>query len=337
MLHAIIMAGGQGTRFWPLSRRAHAKQFVRLVDQRSFLELTLERISLLVPYSQQWIVSNVHQQAWVEAQKHLVAASHILYEPYGKNTSACIAWAAIEVSRQDPDAMMIVLPADHLILDKVAFCKTLEQAVAVANREDKVVTIGIQPTEPHTGYGYIEALDLKAAESPVVSFHEKPNSATALGYLTAGNYFWNSGIFIFKASKMLSLFETHLPYHYKQLMSLGSSAYSTLESISFDYGIMEKIASETWVVRGNFAWSDVGSWQALDGILPKDDFENSSNTPIVALDSTGNIIHTEKRLVSLVGVHDLIIAERDDVLLIASKKKDQDIKQLVNQLPEEYQ
>lgn len=336
MLHAIIMAGGQGTRFWPLSHRACAKQFVKLVDHRSFLELTLDRISHLVPHSHQWIVSSEGQKHWVEAQKGLVSASHILYEPCGKNTAACIAWAALEVLAHNPEAMMIVLPADHLILDSEAFCKALQQAISVAGHQDKVVTIGIQPTEPHTGYGYIEALNLETLESPVVSFHEKPDRATALAYLSAGNYFWNSGIFIFKASKILSLFETHLPELYHALRSRGAEAYPELESISFDYGIMEKIASETWVVRGNFAWSDVGSWQALDGILPKDDFENSSNTPVIAIESTGNIIHTKKRLVSLVGVHDLIIAERDDVLLIASKQRDQDIKQLVNQLPEEY-
>jgi mannose-1-phosphate guanylyltransferase len=340
MVHAIIMAGGRGTRFWPLSRKIRAKQFIRLIDHRSFLEHTLYRLGAFIPVDRRWIVSNIDQRDCVEEQCGDVLSHHILYEPFSRNTAPCIGWAALEVLKEDPDATLVVLPSDHLIPDSNHFCRVLSDAVSLANEKNVLVTIGIPPTEPFIGYGYIESHDKASYMSPVKGFHEKPDLETAISYLSSGNYFWNAGIFIWKARKILDLIKLNMPTLYHQLcdfqLSRNLNIYEEIEGVSIDYGIMEKASEDTWVVRGDFRWSDVGSWRSLDGLLPQDVNQNVSNTRLIALDSSHNIVHSDRKIVTLVDVHDLVIADSNDALLISRKSQDQRLKDLYAQLPEEF-
>ncbi len=346
MLHVMIMAGGKGTRFWPMSRAKKAKQFLTVIGEKSLIEYTLDRIEPLTEMSQRWILGSATQTDSLAPLSQRVPQRHILREPIGKNTAACIGWAAFEALKQDPEAICVVLPADAWITPDNAFHETIKMGVEEVRVNNSVVTIGIPPTQPHTGYGYIEVHDRSQPIMPVVSFTEKPGHDKAQAYLQSGRYFWNAGIFIWKASKIISCLQRYLPEHYEQLKAFTDAGhyepeaikpfYQTLDPISIDYGVMEHIGDDIRLIPASFQWSDIGNWSSLESFLPKDASDNASSGNLLAYKSHGNIVVSDKRLVALGCVDNLIVVDTQDAILILPKESDQDIKHIYEQLDDVY-
>ncbi len=346
MIHAVIMAGGKGTRFWPLSRECAPKQFLEILTQKTLLEETITRIRPYIKRNHTWVVTNKAHAIHLKAFSCYTSPDHILYEPTGKNTAASIGWAAIEILKQDPDGIMVVLPADHYITPSESFRKVLQHAARIVKQDNQLVTIGITPTNAHTGYGYIEVADNSAAVKRVLCFHEKPSIEQATGYLKKGSFYWNSGIFIWKASTILELINTHMPEHGKILQKISQltppqhdeldALFSQFESISIDYGVMEHVSSQISLLSANFTWSDIGSWCALGDFLPQDIAHNASKNPLISLNSSDNLVYSSK-LVAFIDTHNMIVVDTPDAILILPKSSDQRIKELYDQLPKEYQ
>lgn len=352
MIHAIIIAGGKGTRFWPLSRAKKAKQFLKLIKQKTLLELTIDRISPYIPAENTWIVTNQNQKKILDSLNCKIPPSNILYEPIGKNTAPCITWSALEIIKKDPKAVLVILPADHLIKDHKQFLKTISTGVDFVQKTNHLLTIGIEPTHPHTGYGYIETEKNKAPISQVKSFTEKPDLKTAKKMIAAGNYYWNAGMFIWKAETILKLIQYHLPDLYQNFEWLLKKshhsvtfnknlqkAYEAIESISIDYGILEKVKNEIAVIKSDFDWNDIGNWKALESIFEKDDADNAIQATVLSDHSQKNIVFSDnpKRLISLVDISDLVIVDTKDALLIMPKESDQKLKNFYEKLPKRYQ
>ena len=349
MIHAIIMAGGKGTRFWPLSRAVKAKQFLQIIGNRTLLEHTISRLHPLTKKENTWIVGNHAQKKFFASLKGTVPTQQILLEPCGRNTAPCIGWAALEAFNKDPDATMIVLPADHFIDDTKRFRQTLKAATDhIAKHPDRLVTIGIQPTFPHTGYGYIQAEDNQEI-TKVRAFKEKPDTKTAQEYINSKTFFWNAGIFIWKAATILDLIKTHLPTIYNGLQEITtlnnqklsakshtealSKIYHALESISVDYGILEHASDKIDMIHANFDWNDIGNWPALEDFWPKDAHQNAAKGELISLNSHRNLVHSPHKIVALIDMDDIIVIDTEDALLIAPKSSDQKIKHLYDELP----
>jgi mannose-1-phosphate guanylyltransferase len=344
-IYGVVMAGGSGTRFWPASRAHLPKQFLRITGRQTMLEETLERISAVVPADHQWVVVG-RQHEGVTRQLLEGKGPHVLVEPFGRNTAACIGLAAIELRRRDPEALLIVLPADHFIADVAAFDRLLERAVEVARR-GSIVTLGVVPTRPETGYGYLQTAATMAGEiegtpyTLLERFVEKPNQPTALTYLTEGNFLWNSGIFLFTAETILAEIALHLPALAAGLARIESEGeavleevYAGLPSISIDHGIMEKTKRPCQVFRLEVGWSDVGSWEALYE-LRAGEADDDGNLLIgegrlLVEEASGNMVQAGPgRTVALLGVEGLAIIETDDVLLVADLRRSQEVKRFV--------
>ena len=341
----MIMAGGKGTRFWPLSRASKPKQFLSIIDRKPLIELTLSRLETWIPKPQRWILGNKTQENHLENLTHYVDNHHILKEPSGQNTAACIGWAAMEVLKEDPDAIMIILPADHWIGNEKELETTLSKACEEASNNKTLVTIGVPPTSPHTGYGYIKTKENNNGIFKVESFTEKPDLETAETYLKEGNYCWNAGIFVWRADVILDLLKENMPTHYELLEKMSAhpsdhpiaiDAYSKIDPISIDYGIMEKCSDQTRLIPATFEWSDIGNWQAIEPFLEKDSNNNAKNTKTVTVNSQNNIVYSSKKIVALADINDMIIVDTDDALLILPKSSDQEIKKLYNELDSEY-
>jgi mannose-1-phosphate guanylyltransferase len=349
MIHTVIMAGGKGTRFWPLSRAVKAKQYLNIIGDKSLLELTIERQAPLVNSSDIWIVSNKKQEKYLNDLKSIIPEEQILFEPMGKNTAPCIGWAAMELLKKDPNAVMVVVPSDHIIKEKELFQNILKKAVETVEKEDCLVTIGINPSSPHTGYGYIEIDSAKEDICAVKQFREKPDKETAIEYLKTGRFFWNSGMFVWKASKILSLMKEYMPNNYEILQNISKlnnkdadyqtnleTEFHKFESISIDYGIMENAANQTKMIKADFTWSDIGNWTALEEFWEKDEANNAIKGDLLALNSKNNIVYSEKKLVTLVDVDNLIVIESDDAIMILPKESDQKIRDVYDKLPAKY-
>ena len=345
---ALIMAGGQGERFWPRSRKALPKQFLSLTeDNKTMIQLTVERILPLVDMEDIYIATNENYKSLVREQLPLLPEENILCEPVGRNTAPCIGLGAACVSAKYEDALMIVLPSDHVIKYTDIFRKTLESACEVAKIGKNLVTMGITPNYPETGYGYIKFYKEQMLEEAnlVEEFVEKPDLETAKRYLTSGEYLWNSGMFVWKVSTILSRMEEFLPDTYAGLMrikdSLGSDAFSDVlkeefvqfASVSIDYGILEK-ADSIYTLPGTFGWDDVGSWLAVKRLHEPDDKENLLLGNVIAIDSSDCIIEGGNRLVALAGVKDLIVVDEDDAVLICHKENAAQIKDIIKELKE---
>lgn len=343
MIHAVIMAGGKGTRFWPLSRAKKPKQFLSLIGQKTMLDQTVERMGSLVNQETVWVVGSESQKPCFDDVEYSFLPSNLLLEPCGRNTAAAVGWAAFEIAKKDPDAVMVVLSADSWVNDNVLFRQAIEQAVDVVQAEDVLVTFGISPTSPHTGYGYIECGDaLESGVFHVSDFKEKPDLQTAVSYLNQGNYLWNSGNFVWKTSTYLELLGTYLPNHVEtfenMFLTKDLSLYETLEDISLDYAILEQAKERIRVIKAPYAWNDVGNWTALSDLLPQDrDGNTTQGTSYLGVRSSGNIIvgQSSKKLISTVDMHDVIIVDTEEALLVLPVESNQDIKVLYNQLPDE--
>lgn len=346
MIHAVIMAGGKGTRFWPLSRELKPKQFLSIITQHSLLMETVLRVHPLIKKENVWVVGSEFHRQGLAALKEAMPVDQILYEPIGKNTAACIGWAAMQLLKKDPDAVMVVLPSDHYISSSSAFRKVISQAAKLAFSKACLVTIGIRPSFPHVGYGYIEVQDVQASPGKVLAFHEKPSMHQAQAYIKSGRFFWNSGIFVWKAQTIVDMISNYMPAHRKVMDQLATfsgdtrssefaALYAQFESISIDYGVMEKSVKDTFLLPATFDWSDIGSWGALEGFLPRDKYGNSVRGRCIPLDSTGNIVFSEHKKVTLVDVHDMVVVDTPDAILVMPKNSDQKIKLLVDMLPPE--
>jgi len=353
-IYALILAGGSGERFWPLSRRARPKQLLRLVAEETLLEQTVARLDGLIPRERLLILTNVEQEAAVRELLPDLPKENIVAEPAKRDTAAAVALGAGWVAVRDHSATMIVLPADHVIKDTAAFQKTLTTAAAAAEETGALVTIGLKPTWACPGYGYIEqgeAVHLRttapdAAIHQVVRFREKPNADLAESFLRKGNFRWNAGMFVWSVPSVLSEFNRHTP----ELASFISQVrakdnfektvrerFAKLPRISFDYAIMEK-ADRVLVVEAAFDWDDVGSWPAVAKYFENDAKGNAANCEITTLDSTNNIVfNPDGTNIALLGVHNLIIVRTADAILICHRHQAEKIKNLVGKLPEALQ
>jgi mannose-1-phosphate guanylyltransferase len=329
--YIVIMAGGVGSRFWPYSKSSKPKQFLDILGTgRTLLQMTFDRFTEIAPAEQFFVVTNQVHVDLVREQLPELQDHQILSEPLRKNTAACLAYAAYKIAQLDPEGTMIVTPADHLILQEGKFLQTLLTALAAAQEPNRLLTIGIKPNRPETGYGYIQYLP-GSEDSQVLkvkTFTEKPNAKLAATFLESGDFVWNSGMFVWKVASLLEAFRKHMPdltdvfeEGKSQLGTLEEAdfigaAYTTLKSISIDYGIMEK-SDQVYVVLGDFGWSDIGSWQSLHELRDKDEDQNVVEANALLYETKNCFIKTDTdKLVVVQGLDHFLINESENVLLI---------------------
>ena len=344
---AVIMAGGRGERFWPKSRNSCPKQFLSLTsDRETMIQKTVKRLRPLVEAEDIYIVTNAAYRSLVKDQLPDVPEENILAEPCARNTAPCIAFAAAVIGRKYDDAVMLVLPSDHLIGYENIYVKTLKKAVSVAEQGKNLVTIGITPTYPETGYGYINFGDEAGDAYKVERFVEKPDLPTAKQYLASGKYLWNSGMFVWKISSVMENLKEFMPDIYEGALRIGESfgtdsfeetlvkEFTAFTSESIDFGIMEK-ASDIYTIPGSFGWDDVGSWLAVERINETDYDKNYIDGDVITVDSKRTTVCGGKRLIAAIGTRDIVIVDTDDVLLVCSKNSTQDVKKAIAQLKEQ--
>ena len=354
-VYALILAGGSGERFWPLSRRARPKQLLKLVSTKTLLEETVARLDGLVPNERILVLTNVEQEVAVRELLPDLPPENIVAEPAKRDTAAAVALATAWVAARDHRATMLVLPADHVIKDQAAFQKTMRTAARAAEETGALVTIGIKPTWPCPGFGYIERgapAPLPGGTAPndifhVVRFREKPNVELADTFVQKGNFRWNAGMFVWSVPTVLSEFNRHAPEladFISQIRAPGNwepalrERFSDLPIISFDYAILEK-ADRVLMVEASFDWDDVGGWRAVSAYLEKDEYKNAANCDITTLHASDNIVFSEgsAKKIALLGVHNLIVIRTDDSILICNRRDAEMIKDLVAKLPPELQ
>lgn len=347
MIYGLILAGGKGTRLYPLSRSEQPKQFLKVINNKSFLENTVDRITPLIEKENIYVVTNQDYKDKIREELNGIKKENVFTEPENKETATCIGLSAVKLLKKDKDAVMVVLPSDHHIEGEKEYIEILTQAVNIANKKKGIVTLGIEPTRPETGYGYIEMGEkiLGNKESyRVERFTEKPNIEVAKDFLEKGTYLWNSGIFIFRADVILREIEKYLPKLYKSLVDIYEAIgeeneeevimeqYNLIDGISIDFGIMQK-TRKAFVIKSNFVWDDIGSFSALSRYLDTSG-TNSVSENIYLQDCTNCSIFGEKNLIIGLGVQDLVIVDAGDVILIMDKNKDQEIKHLLSSLGE---
>ena len=346
--YGVIMAGGGGTRFWPLSRRELPKQFLNLTGKDILVNETFDRLLPSIKGGDIFVVTNVsYVEKTFAMMDGRIEKTHILAEPAARNTAACIGYAAMEIVKKYGDGVMCVVPSDHYIQDEAAFTKTIDRAISLAEEKNCLVTIGITPTFPSTGYGYIRKQavkeELATDYSLVEEFVEKPAEEIARYYLEEGNYVWNSGMFVWKASLILQYFQRLLPDIYDCLQEIGDAmgtlkeqevldkVYPHIPKISIDYGVMER-ADKVIVLDGNFGWSDVGNLDALEVLHKADTKGNVDVGNCVLVDTEGTICYAKDKLLVTAFVKDLIVVESADAILVCPKDKSQEVRMIVEEL-----
>lgn len=347
--YCLIMAGGSGTRFWPRSRVAKPKQYLSLFGEKSLIQESVQRFANFIPEESIYVVSAKSQQAVLESQTGNLPKENLIFEPVGKNTLPAIGLAALFIAEKDPDGILIVSPSDHLIQNDELFRQTIESAALIAGRKDGIVTIGITPKHPATGYGYVQTSEEVKIGQPIRSFavqkfKEKPSLEVATSYLQQGGFFWNSGIFIFKVSVFLNAVEQFAPALHADLMrikeQIGSADYESaldkiyreVESISIDYGILEK-ASNVFLVQGDFVWNDLGSWEEVYKYdQNKDENRNSAAGEVVLIDTKNSYVYAPNSLVAVVGMDDVIVVQEGDTILVCKRDRTEDIKNVVGEI-----
>jgi mannose-1-phosphate guanylyltransferase len=348
---ATIMAGGVGTRFWPRSREKSPKQLLEILGRGTMIQNTVKRLEGFVDIHNVLVVTNRTQKAMVMKQLENLPEENILVEPVGRNTAPCIGLAALHAKQIDPSAVMVVLPADHVIQDAAEFKRVLQLAVETAQESGSLLTIGIKPTHPETGYGYIQMFTEHGDHNPyaargvykVKTFAEKPNIQTAESFIASGDFLWNSGMFIWRVDAILQELQRCLPDLYFELMkiepTMGASsyqpmlekAYGIIRGISIDYGVMEK-AEKVYVIPGDFGWSDIGSWDEVYRLSGKDERGNCVTGKVIQKDTSNSYIYSPEKVVATIGVDDLIIVNTADALLICRRGKSQDVKEISDYL-----
>src|SRR6185295_13114359 len=354
-LYPVIMAGGSGTRFWPLSRQLFPKQLLRIMGDETLIQQTMRRVVCASTPKRVIISTNPAQAESIRVQlsewKDALTDNFVL-EPEGRNTAPAIALVALELVRRDPDAIMVVVPADHIVKGQ----RDYDAAVSLASNlagEGLLVTFGIRPIRPETGYGYIKpdrkkvlAKQGKLKGHPVARFVEKPNEAKAAQYLKAGDYYWNSGMFVWRAATILDEIRRHQPMLYRGIEKIGhlmqqntsrsviDEEYRQLPSVSIDTGVMEK-STKSAVVPVTFRWSDVGSWGSLDEVVSKDKAGNVAVGRVVDLDSRRSIVYGDRRVVATIGLRDMVVVDTPDATLVCPKSRAQDVKSIVEILKQQ--
>lgn len=348
-ISAVVMAGGRGERFWPSSREDLPKQFLSFSGDQTLLQRTVQRLNGVVSAEDLWVVTREDYAQLVYDQVPAVPTRQVLLEPQGRDTAPCVALAALYVANADPDAVMVMLPADHLVLQEEQFRTVLASAIEAAAAGEHLITLGIQPTRPETGYGYIrvgEKVGELGAQSAyrVAAFTEKPPRERAMAYLQEGGYYWNSGIFVWKVSTIKRALWECLPELMEALAPLEaalgtdreaqelSRVYPTLPKISIDYGVMER-AANTLVIPADFGWDDLGTWSALERVIPADQDGNIISGRVVAVDTRGSVIQgNSDRLIVTFGLTDVVVVDSEDALLVADKARASDLKAVVGRL-----
>ncbi len=345
--YPVILAGGSGTRLWPQSRGDNPKQFLRFNSPYTLLQESYNRAVALTSPDHVYVVTNRRFVSRVLEQLPALPPKNVLGEPEGRNTAPAIGWAAIVLQRRDPEAVMAVLTADHIITQVETFRRVLRAAAAVA-REGRIVTLGIEPTEPATGYGYIERGDLLGQWEGfdvyrLVRFTEKPDRATAERFLQTGRYSWNSGMFIWRVDRILEEIQQHMPDLYAGLLRIAEAmdtseetrvlneVWPTLPSQSVDFGIMEHVTDGA-VIPVDIGWNDVGSWEAVYKEYPKDERGNAVEGQVILLDTRDSLVLSGGRLIAVVGLSDVVIVETPDAILVCPRDRAQDVRNIVAEL-----
>jgi mannose-1-phosphate guanylyltransferase len=343
-LHVVLMAGGVGTRFWPYSRNGKPKQFLDVLGTgKTLLQSTYERYLPVCLPENIWIVTH-EEHASIVMEQLAISKDQILTEPMRKNTAPCIAYAANKIFLKDPDAVMVVSPSDHLILSEKEFLQTIQKAVDQAKSQDKLITLGIKPTRPETGYGYIQFLEGKSSLKKVKTFTEKPAIALAKTFLESGDFVWNSGVFVWGVNAILKAFQRYLPEMSEafeeirpQLFTPDEKAvvmqvYAQTKNISIDYGVMEK-ADNVYVSLGNFSWSDLGSWTSLHDASVRDDHNNVVQGETLVYDTRNSVIKgPNDKLIVVQGLNGYLVGVFDNVVIVCEKDKEELFRRYVNDL-----
>ncbi len=356
--YAVILAGGGGTRLWPKSRTKTPKQFLKLLSENTLIQQTANRITKLIPWERVIVVTNKKYQKDVEKQLPNVLKENIIGEPQKRDTALAMLVGSLFAKNLDPKAVVINLASDHGVTDEIEFVRVINSAAQVAAESDYLVTVGITPTHPSTGLGYIKiGQDIKKLANSltlfkVESFTEKPNEATARGFISTGKYFWNANNYVWNVDTLERTFQKYMPEMWQQAKILSGLSiqkfhdqledlYEQAESISIDYAVSEK-ADNLVLIPGDFGWSDVGDWKVVYDLEKKNISGNvvlgeGTNIHTLSIESHNNLIHTNGRLVAIVGVNDLVIIDTDEILMIVPKNKTQDVKKIVTRLKEEKQ
>lgn len=344
-LYVVLMAGGVGTRFWPYSRNSRPKQFLDVLGiGKTLLQSTYDRFLPLCPKENILVVTHEEHLAITREQLPDMGVEKILTEPMRKNTAPCIIYASLKIHRENPDAVIVVSPSDHLILDETEFQQTIKSCFDQAKNQDKLVTLGIKPIRPETGYGYIQYIDAKPALKKVKTFTEKPELALAKKFIDSGDFVWNAGIFVWGVKAIIEAFKKHLPemtevfeeasHHFntKEERTALQAAYSQTKSISIDYGIMEK-ADNVFVWLSTFAWSDLGSWSSLHDNSTKDSNNNAISADSLVYDTRNSVIKGPKdKLIVVQGLNGFLVGAFDNVVIVCEKDKEELFRKIVSDL-----
>jgi len=355
--YPVILAGGRGTRFWPLSRKKHAKQLLALDGKQTMIQQTVARLLPLAPARRFWVITNEDLRPAILKQLATLPKAQVVAEPVGRNSAPAIGLAAFLLLRAHPDAVIGMFPSDHVIADRKAFAATIARGVEIVAAGENIVVLGIRPTRPETGYGYIEAgVAFDGEVLRVQRFTEKPNAEKAVAFLDAGNYFWNSGIFLWSARTLTNALHEHLPktaalleqiaaaYGSRQFSETFRRLYRKCENISVDYAVLEprsakgEGAANIFCLPANFGWNDLGSWTALHEHHAAKSAPAEGNVihgaDVFVLNAQGNYVHAPGKFVAAVGVNDVVVVETDDALLITSRQHAQDVGKVVKHLDE---
>jgi mannose-1-phosphate guanylyltransferase len=344
-VYAVIMAGGIGSRFWPRSREKTPKQLLQIIGENTMIQDTVSRLKGMVEDSDIYVITNKVQRKEIIKQLPQIPAENIIEEPFGKNTAACIGYASIMIEQKEKDGITLVLPADHIIKDVDQFHETIKRAANFAYESKGLVTIGIRPSRPETGYGYIQIDENVNTDDifKVLSFAEKPNYATAVRFLESGDFFWNSGMFIWRVDAILEEIKLFMPDLYeglekikqeintKNFNSTLTTVYGLLRNISIDYGIMEK-SQKVHLVKGEFSWSDVGSWEEVYQLTPKNDDGNAFVGNVFAQMTADTYVYSPDKFAAVIGVENLIVINTKDALLVCRRDQAQEVKKIVDYL-----
>jgi mannose-1-phosphate guanylyltransferase len=356
----VILAGGSGTRFWPRSRRARAKQVLALQGERTMIQQTLERLQPVAAMNDVWVITNAWLRDVIQAQLPEISVEKVLAEPCARNTAPACALAAFLLERTEPDTVLGVFPSDHVVANPARFAEVMQAAIKLAAAGENIVVLGVQPTRPETGYGYIEQGSVLAADEPIVAhrvkrFREKPDAHTAERFLAAGNFVWNGGIFVWSAKTFANAVREHIPemaapleaiaaaYGTPEFEAVFAKEYAECENISVDYAILERRSakgesrSNIFCLPADFGWNDLGSWSSLHehlGQTPQDNVMDGETTGLFAIQSKGNYVYAPGKTVALLGVDGLVVVETPDALLITTSARSQDVSKLVRAIHE---
>jgi mannose-1-phosphate guanylyltransferase/mannose-6-phosphate isomerase len=346
-IYPLILAGGYGTRLWPLSREKFPKQFQSLIGQESLLQVTLKRLRNMHVHTSTLLCNKEHRFLVAEQLQQINIKAEMMLEPTPRNTAPSIAIGALHSLKKDPEAILLIMPSDHWISDDLDFSKAVNLA-AVCAQQGNIVTFGIKPTRPETGYGYIEINPLEPVEQTILRFIEKPDLDQAQNYLESGNYLWNSGIYCLRADTYIAALEHYQPsilqaaseaynkaIHDDDFIRIDEQAFAASPNISIDYAVMEKVNGSNAInakVISIDGWSDIGSWRAIWDVSNKDECHNVVSGDVVALNSSNSYVRAEHRLVATIGIHDCIVVETDDAVLIADKNQIHLVKNIIEQL-----